>query len=927
MLRPRLVVVENEKQVKYGDIRMNTQKTILASVFTMMFSSAHGAQEAVKNDEANQALDKVEVIQVYGAIRRSFEGAIGLKRTADTVIDAITAEDIGQFSDDSIAGAIQRIPGVQIETDDSGTQGDRVSIRGLGPEFVNSTINGRRLLSSGTEARSLRQMNFNVFPANVLGGVQVAKGQTASRPESGLAGQVDLQTLKPLEINKLNDKTQFATVSVEGRHQDVTDETGFRVNAIIGARNEEETLGGYVAFVYADEKNARDQHRVNSGIRNVRLDTDGDGDEDDIVSGVQVPLTSSLNPIRETPTRHSIASGIQYKPTEDININWDLMYSNYDNGSRRQALQIQPAPSWGGTVFDVSDTANPSVIIDENNVLQYADYGQSTGGGVIRSNIRGMVFDNSNENLITGLNIDYYISDNLSSNFDVYVSTVDYKQDLRFTHFRKNLDKSDFSYDSRVTVPKFNASDINEVAGYSYFRSIVRQIEMDGENYGATSAFKYSFDDGIITSVDFGAHYDETTIDVKTGNIEPLTNADLASDILTAGISGDLIDQDFIAGENFAPARWLYTDYDAVAALDPRLNSTTLEDTGINATASYEMTESILAFYAQANLETEAFDLPLKGNAGLRAVYTDQEATAAEFVDDVESPVTTTSDYWEYLPSLNLSLELQDDLILRFGLSKTLTRPDYEIMAPINNVRTPEQEEGEAEAIGTARVGNPNLNPMTSINTDLTLEWYTEDDGAFIFSAFHKDVNDFILINTQEEVPHAGYDGLYNVTTYVNYSDGTAQGLELGIFQPMDKIIPELAGFGFSANYTYVDSEFDKDTGDAGFGFPGSSKDNFNFIAFYDQDAYSVRLAYVYRSSFFRQLAGTGAQTDSAIFTEAQGKVDLSAVVRPAKNLSLRFNASNLTGENRRDFVGVETTFLDYYDRGRTYSVTATYNF
>lgn len=913
---------------------MKTQKTILASILMVMFSSAPGAQETASNQETNNESDDVEVIEVYGVIRKSFEGSIGIKRTADTVVDAITAEDIGQFSDDSIAGAIQRIPGVQVETDDSGTQGDRVAIRGLGPEFVNSTINGRRLLSSGTEANSLRQMNFNVFPANVLGGVRVAKGQTAARPESGLAGQVDLQTLKPLEINKLDKKASFATVSLEARHQDVTDETGFRVNAIVGMRNEEETLGGYVAFVTADEKNARDQLRVNAGVRNIRVDNDGDGAQDDTISGVRAPLTASLNPIRETPTRQALAAGIQYKPTEDLNILWDLMYSKYDNESDRQALQIQPAPSWGGTVFNMSDPANPGVVIDENNVLQYADFSQSSGGGVIRSNVRGMVFDNSNESLITGVNIDYNINDNLTANIDVYVSTIDYLQDLRFSHFRKNLDKSNFSYDSTGNIPQFNVSDMNDVAGYSYFRSLVRQIEMEGENYGATAAFNYSFDDSeVISSIDFGVHYDETSIDVNYGNLAFLTNPDLAGDILAAAIPGDIIDQDFLAGDNFSPSSWLYTDYDAVNALDPRLNDTTLEDTGISSGASFEMTESILSFYGQANLVSELFDLPLTGNAGVRAVLTDQDATAAQFINDVESPFTTSSDYWEFLPSVNLSLELQDDLILRFGMSKTLTRPEYKTMAPINNIRTPEEVEGDEEAIGTAIIGNPELNPMTSINTDVTLEWYTESDGAFIFSAFHKDVSDFILNSTEEEVPLTGYDGLYNVSTYINFADGSAQGLELGLYQPFDKIIPALAGFGISANYTYVDSEFetnpatDQDVGDAGFGFPGSSTDNFNFIAFYDQDFYSIRLAYVYRSSFFRQLAGTGAQVDDAIFTEAQGKVDLSAVIRPMDNLSIRFNASNLTGENRRDFAGVETTFLDYYDRGRTFSVTASYNF
>ncbi|MDC2889021.1 TonB-dependent receptor plug domain-containing protein [Psychrosphaera algicola] len=462
-----------------------TKTTISTAVATGLIATAASMSSfayANETDNKNKKADDLEVIEVYGTMRKSFEGAIGVKRTANTVVDAITAEDIGQFSDDSIAGAIQRIPGVQVETDDSGTQGDRVSIRGLGPQFVNSTINGRRLLSSGTEASSLRQMNFNVFPANVLGSVQVAKGQTAARPESGLAGQIDLQTLRPLDLKTLDESSTFGTVSLEGRYQDVTEETGYRINSIVGMRNEESTLGGYVALVYADENNARDQVRVNSASRNIQLDNDGDRVADETVTGVRVPTAITMNPIRETPERLAFATGIQYKPNEDLDVNWDLMYSKYQNDSRRQTPQIQMGPSYG-SIFDMSDASNPGIIIDENNVAQYINYGQSTGGGVIRSILRPMVFDNETENLITGVNVDYYISDKLSSNFDLYFSSVNYSQDLRFSQIRKNFDKSQFVYDATGTVPLVE-SNMNDIDGYAYFQSIIREIELDAENFG-----------------------------------------------------------------------------------------------------------------------------------------------------------------------------------------------------------------------------------------------------------------------------------------------------------------------------------------------------------------------------------------------------------------------------------------------------------
>ena len=876
--------------------------------------------------DANIATEDVEIINVYRSMRRSFDGSIGIKRIADTVVDAITVEDIGQFPDDSVAGAIQRIPGVQIETDDSGTQGDRVSIRGLGPEFVTSTVNGRRLLSAGTEASSLRQMNFNIFPANILGGVQIAKGQTAARPEHGLAGHVDLQTLKPLEIERLDDQLSMAAMSWEGRYQDISNQGGQRFSLISGARNDDKSLGAYFAVVYADEHNARDQIRVNSSSRKINFDETGDGLADSFVFAF-APRAITFNPIRENPIRTAISAAIQYKPNDDLNVNWDLVYSKYQNTSERQSRQILIANTYSTTVFDNSDPANLAFISDDNKVVKFLDYGESTGAGNIWDILKGFQYNNKTENIITGVNVDYFINDLVNMNVDVYYSSVDYDQDLRTTNIRKELSREGFIYDATGDIANFRTSDSDELDGYEYWRSSLRPILYEAQNHGFTVAFNTMLQDHpSIRSVDYGMHYNITDIQVKATNFYQLMpeNSEQARALTAATLPGTLIDQDFLANNDYTPTRWFYSDFTAAVTVDPRIAETTLADIGLSRSASYRMSEGVFSLFTQVNLEAEWFTFPLTGNLGVRAIYTLQEGNAYEFINNIETPVSSQGDYWEYLPSLNLSFSLQDDVILRLGLSKSLTRPDYEQMAPIKTIINPTDENNN---VGSAIFGNPKLDPMTSINVDLTLQMYTEQDSAFVFSLFRKYVSDYVHRQTLFESELSGHDGLFDITTYSNFSDGTAQGYEISWYQPFDKILPVLEGFGISTNYTYVDSEFDKDVGDAGFGFPGPSKDNVNFTAFYDQPFYSIRLAYVYRSEFFRQLAGSGAQTDSAIFTQAQGKLDLSIIIRPIPDLSFRISASNITDESRRDFVGIETTFLEYYERGKSYSLTASYSF
>lgn len=907
---------------------LNLQKKnkLTIAISTAIFSTGLlSANIATAQESDKKSPNDIEVIEVKG-ILGSLKASAEIKRYADTVVDAITSEDIGEFSDDSIAGAIQRIPGVQIETDDAGTDGDRVSIRGLGPEFVNSTINGRRLLSSGNEGRNLRKMNFNAFPPSVLSGVKVTKGATASRPESGLAGQVDLETMKPLELKRLKKKNSYSTVGIRAGLNSIDDETGFRLNGLSAYRNDDNDFGAFFALVAGEEKNARDQARVNWGD-NYKIDQVTNGVSETITA--RAPKNVTLNPIRESPTRLAFATGIQYKPNADIDFNWDFMYSHYNNESMRNQYQININQNqvWKSVEFDQSEAGNPGMVVDENGTLRYANFGQSdlTRGLAARSTVTK--FDNETKNLVTGFNLDWIINNSLRANFDAYISTLDYTQDLRFARFQKTLDPSTFIYDGTGDLPAVYAPDADDLAGWSYFRSTVREISTEGSNFGLTAAFDYDiYDNELLSSVNFGIHFDRTDIDAKRTPSGVYT--DFGDEMLAAAFTGEQLPEEFLNGQNFSPSRYFVPSYSAAVSVDPRLANDGFDELGVDPLQSYEMVEDILAVYTQINIDTEIFDLPLTGNFGIRAVYTDNEATALQEVelssgDSSTDMVTTVNDYWTYLPSLNLNLALNDNMSLRLGLSRTMSRPDYQDTAPINRINI--DDEGDNNS---AVIGNPSLKPMSSENIDITFEWYTEYDGAFVLSGFYKEIDDFIIRDTVVDQPLAGYEGLWDLTTNINFSDGKAEGVEIGLLQPLEKLVPTLAGFGFSVNYTYVDSGFDKENvGDAGFGFPGSSRDNFNFIGFYEADLYAIRLAYTYRGSFFRSLGGSGSQTTTSRFSGEQEKLNVNLNLKPTKNLSVKLSANNITGEKRRDFYGDESTFLDYFDRGRTYSVSVNYKF
>jgi TonB-dependent receptor len=146
-----------------------------------------------------QADEPLEEIVVHG-IRQSLDTAAAIKRNSDAIVDAITAEDIGLFSDNNIGEALQRVPGVQVERSEG--EGFRVSIRGLGPRFVRTTLNGRTALSSpgGEGGSDARGFSFNVIPSEVITKATVHKSTQAIDVEGGIGGVVNLETTRPLDF-------------------------------------------------------------------------------------------------------------------------------------------------------------------------------------------------------------------------------------------------------------------------------------------------------------------------------------------------------------------------------------------------------------------------------------------------------------------------------------------------------------------------------------------------------------------------------------------------------------------------------------------------------------------------------------------------------------------------------------------------------
>ena len=192
--------------------------------------------------------DDAQHVEVTG-LRASLEASLAKKRSANSVVEVVTADDIGKLPDKNVADALQRVPGVNIASSAGGEGGfaenDRVSIRGTSPSLTQTLVNGH-MISSGDwfvldqEGGSLgRSVSYALMPSEILASAVVHKNATADLVEGGVAGAVDMITRRPLDFRK--QLTVEATA--QAIYSDLAAKTDPQGNALVAWKNESSTFG------------------------------------------------------------------------------------------------------------------------------------------------------------------------------------------------------------------------------------------------------------------------------------------------------------------------------------------------------------------------------------------------------------------------------------------------------------------------------------------------------------------------------------------------------------------------------------------------------------------------------------------------------------------------------------------------------------
>ena len=848
--------------------------------------------EADSEEEATPQEGFMEVIEVRG-FRHALQESVDLKRDAVNARDSIVTEDIGKMPDLNLAEAIQRVPGVAIVRE--GGEGRQISLRGLDASFTRVTLNGMEvpastggLDSSGGINRG-RGFDFNVFPAELFARIDINKSILASIEEGGVAGAVEMYTARPLDNPGLR-----GSVLLQGGYNDLSDESDPRLTATVSTTNEAGTLGFMVSAAQMGRNSFQDGFGT---VRWAQPDRPFGGNEttlsDAELNATWFPRLPRQDSFRHDQERLGIASTLQFRPNDQLDLGLNFVYSKFDaqTNSYNAFGQFRRSGPWG-----YPNITPTGVTVAREGTGQYAVAG-TFEGVALRTESR-QADDTTEFNQLTA-DFDYEISDKLTLSGMVGHATSAY-EDLLFRANIETLDPNigfsyDFTADPDVAAIHYDLDVTDPNNFVLQDNELLQRNLVDRKNDTARLDLDWFF--GVGHSVRFGAIYNDREVDSRQFlQVAPPPDVPLASisDVfrfVDSGGYGSGTELDFLV-LNFDRAKEAYGFGNFAPFRGP-------------GRATWEVTEETLGAYAEYNLVTLVRNHGLRFNAGVRYVETTTDATGW-LTSDI--PNTESNSYGNFLPSLNVAYDARTDLVLRAGVSRTMTRPSLSSLAPLKSY---------SDVNFTVTGGNSQLEPLVSDNVDLGLEWYFTEQAVFGVALFYKDVESFISSPTTEgplrpedrpavAAVYPTQPALLDPSLIWTYrtaanTDGTRlEGLEIAYQQTFKGLPGFWKNFGFVGNYTFVDAEttVTRSSQDVTVPLEGLSENSWNATLYYEVPRWGARVSVNNRDDYITNNLGSNGNVSEA--TTGPARWDMSAFWHLNDAFSLTLEGINLTDEVER---------------------------
>ncbi len=835
----------------------------------------------------------IEEIVTYGKYRQSLVDAISTKRDASTIVEAISAEDIGKLPDSSIAESLARLPGLAGERVNGRTSG--LSVRGFREDYVGVSMNGRELLGMGDN----RGVEYDLYPSEIISGVLVYKTPDASMLTQGIGGIIDLRTTRPLDAAP----HLVANANIEQNNLDSAnpdfDDNGYRLALSFSDVFADGTVGLALSVATTESPSQEEQFR-GWGYADVNLANATAGPGVTLTGGEKILGGHDTFVRSATLERDTIAGVLQFAPNDDLNVTLDALYIDFSDEKVFRGIE-EGGPEWGGTPYTVTSVENGLVT------------GATMEPGFL-SVVRNDGERKNAELTQLGLNIEYDLNDDWALGFDLAYGQVD-KTITNIESYsgvgRAGLstqgsptprsftmgpngafygghptlapvDLSDFNTillagpqawgGGMQNLPQFadtTAADGSTIGPFQAQDGFVNQPIFDEELTTAKLEASRKLDFGMLSNVEFGVYYSNRSKTKVNGGFY-LTAPSWPND--------GLIPQEFRIGTTDLSFIGLgnMVAYDGIGLFDSGFY--TVSDASILSPDregdSYTIEEELLTAYAKFDFDTQIGDIPVTGNFGLQIISADQTGIGvgaligpSGFVE--VTPITDGDDYTDVLPSLNINFEIADGHMIRVAASKTISRARMDQMKPntqvnfnfnAGNVANPNPAAGP----WSGSAGNAKLKPLEANQFDLAYEWYFADDGFLSTAFFYKDLvnwhadGSFIADFTPFYVPgyHESVDPISGaiitpatflgiVTAQADGLEGFVRGWELQATIPFHMFSDVLEGFGVNASAALYDGKLDN-----GGSVPGLSKESYQSTIYWERGGFQARVSWTRRSKF-----------------------------------------------------------------------------
>ncbi len=911
----------------------NLLSVALSSALLMLAAGAH-AQSTTSQTTAPVAQDgsavDLDTVRVTG-IRRGIESAIATKRDATSIVESVSAEDIGKLPDVSIAESIARLPGLSAQRVAGRAQ--VISVRGLSPDFATTLLNGREMVSTGDN----RSVEFDQYPSELVSGVTVYKTPDAALVGQGLSGTLDMQTVRPLNFAE-------PVVTLSGRYQRNslgeaadTDPYGNRISASWIWQSADRRFGVSIGASHSDTPIQENQVGLYEPWKTDARPGLADG----------TWATDGMKALRRTgyTKRDGVMATLQFRPSNTWTSTLDAFHS--------RAEQEDTANQWEvNTQYNGSFPCDPACVYSDVRTSENGSFAGGTLTGVYPL-VRGMY--NRREDRISALG--------WSNEFNL--ERVRLTTDLHWSKARRseislennaqrlpNPSLDTIALDIRrdgfsQMVPTLDYSDptrlflTNTIYGSGYGKTPEVEDELKGARIGLTVPAPAAI--GWLADIDLGLNHTDREKSKRQpeGNIILGAQGDTA---IAADLQYGLVDLGF-AGVGYIPA------WNVPAAVARYMSFEPTEDLDYLIPKAWTVSEDITTAFARANISADWGGTAVTGNVGVQIQRVDQ-SSASNYWDATQpagsnvQPFESGKTYTDVLPSMNLAFQFENEHTLRVGLAEQVARPRVDQLR--SSLEFGVDDQGRPGGSG----GNPLLDPWRAYAFDVSWEKYFGNRAYVAAAFFYKDLRTYIYTETRDGydfsallanyVPRPGASPITqttgNFTAPQNAEGGTLRGLELTASLPLDLWTDALRGFGIVASASFNDSsiqildpESANSVGSDPIDLPGLSRRVYNLTAYFERDGFEARVSQRRRSDFIGEIGNfDGARTLRYVVGENITDAQISYTFGDGASLdglTLLLQANNLTNATYRTYAGTRDRPLENVEWGRTFLVGLNYRF